>query len=66
MKQGQFWGRVNGNRKTDTSDRYLDMTAEQIAAAAANNSQYNNFLPGTFPVPYFDSTPEFQLKPFLK
>lgn len=66
MKQGQFWGRVNGNRKTDTSDRYLDMTAEQIAAAAANNSQYNNFLPGTFPVPYFDSTPEFKLKPFLK
>jgi hypothetical protein len=66
MKQGQFWGRVNGNRKEDTSDRYLDMTAEQISAAAINESKYNGFLPGTFPVPYFDSTPEFKLKPFLK
>lgn len=66
MKQGQFWGRLNGNRKDNTSDRYLSLTAEEIAARAQNDSKYQNFLPGTYPVPYFDSTPEFKLKPFLK
>ena len=66
VKQGQFWGRVNGNRGTKTSDKYLDLTAEEIAAQAQADPKYNGFLPATYPKAYFDSQPGFKLKPFLK
>ena len=66
VKQGQFWGRVNGNRGTKTSDKFLDLTQEQINTQAATDPKYNGFSPATYPKPYFDSRPGYQLKPFLK
>lgn len=65
-KQGQFWGRVNGNRKSLTSDKYLNLSNEEIAAKALTDSKYNGFEHGEYPVAYFDSTADFKLKPFLK
>ena len=65
-KQGQFWGRVNGNRKSLTSDKYLNLSAEEIANKASTDSKYSGFQHGDYPVPYFDSTADFKLKPFLK
>ncbi len=66
FKQGQFWGRVNGNRRSKTSDIYLNLTNEEIAIQANSEPKYNNFIHGDYPVPYFDSVPGFTLKPFLK
>ena len=66
FKQGQFWGRVNGNRGTKTSDTYLNISNEEIATQAITDAKYNNFTHGEYPVPYFDSQPNFKLKPFLK
>lgn len=74
VKQGQFWGRVNGNRRDQTSDKYLALTNEQIAAQVdAGNSKYSGFEHADYPekyndpsINYFDSRPGFKLKPFLK
>lgn len=67
VKQGQFWGRVNGNRGTKTSDKYLDISNEEITAQIeAGNTKYEGFEHAEYPLSYFDSRPGFKLKPFLK
>ena len=81
VKQGQFWGRVNGNRIDKTSDIYIDLPAEEIAARAAMAAdpesnltdvqraayeKYNRAQAATYPKAYFDSVPGFTFKPFLK
>ena len=45
----------------NTSDIYLDMTNDQIAAAGITGREH-----GDYPVPYFDAVPGFKIKPFLK
>ena len=64
VKQGQFWGRVNGNRLAATSDKFLNLTPEEIAS----DNKYAGFRSsnGVFPIPYIDSQPNYTLKPFLK
>ena len=64
VKQGQFWGRVNGNRLSSTSDKFLNLTAEELTSDA----KYNGFRSsnGIFPIPYIDAQPNYTLKPFLK
>ena len=39
-KQGQFWGRVNGNRIDLTSDKYIDLPVAEIARRAALSADY--------------------------
>ena len=66
VKQGQFWGRVNGNRK-QTSDKYLDISDEVIQEQInAGQTKYEGFEHKTYPYKYYDSIPGFKLKPFLK
>ena len=81
VKQGQFWGRVNGNRIDKTSDKYIDLTAEEIQNRIdmANDPsspltdvqrekyrKYSQAEAATYPKPYFDSVPGFTITPFLK
>ena len=40
VKQGQFWGRVNGNRIDLTSDKYIDLPVAEIARRAALSADY--------------------------
>lgn len=64
VKQGQFWGRVNGNRLSATSDKFLNLTPEELAS----DNKYAGFKSsnGVFPIPYIDAQPNYTLKPFLK
>ena len=81
VKQGQFWGRVNGNRLDKTSDTFIDLTQEEIDSriAMANDpdspltdvqrESYRKYIyatPATYPKPYYDSVPGFTITPFLK
>ena len=81
VKQGQFWGRVNGNRIDKTSDTYIDLPAEEIQNRLdmANDPDspltdkqrekyltYARVTAATYPKPYYDSTPGFTITPFLK
>ena len=81
VKQGQFWGRVNGNRLDKTSDTYIDLTQEEIDsriamandpnspltdAQRANYQKYIYASAATYPKPYYDSVPGFTITPFLK
>lgn len=67
FKQGQFWGRMNGNRITKTSDTYLDVDQATYDSIIAENPNYEGVLQrGTYPVAYYDAQPGFKLKPFLK
>lgn len=54
--------RSAANNRTATSDKYLNLTQEEINA----NPVYEGFEHGDYPVPYFDSRAGFQIRPFLK
>lgn len=66
VKQGQFWGRVNGNRRDKTSDKFLNLSQSEIDTLKLSDPKYNGFTHADYPKPYFDAQPGFQLKPFLK
>ena len=66
VKQGQFWGRVNGNRFEKTSDSFLDLSTAEIAAQQDPKYGPDKFVHGDYPVRYLDAQPGFKLKPFLK
>jgi len=55
VKGSQLQCRVSGNRKTLTSDKYLEV-----------NPAPEGFTYAQYPKAYFDAQPGFQLKPFLK
>ena len=65
VKQGQFWGRINGNRQDLTSDKFLNVEQNIITN---NPSIYAGFKSsnGIFPIPHIDSVPDYNLTPFLK
>lgn len=62
MANSAINGRAAINNSNLTSDNYLNLTTEEIAAAGLSES----YTHGDFPVPYFDSRPNFKIKPFLK
>lgn len=66
IKGSTTWMRVSGNRASETSDKYLQLSQEEIDNRALTKPIYNNVKSGTWPVDYFDSRPGFKLKPFLK
>lgn len=68
LKQSELQLRVSGNRATLTSDKYLNLTDEEIATqhAADPSKGYGNFEHADYPLDYFDAKPGFKLKPFLK
>ena len=68
VKQGQFVGRVNGNRFDKTSDHYLNLSNDDIGRLALTDSKYgpDKFEHADYPKAYLDARPGFQIKPFLK
>ena len=66
VKGAATWMRVNANRVTQSSDKYLDVNQETYDAGIANGTFSAGTLRGSYPVPYFDSRPGFKMKPFLK
>lgn len=66
IKGSTTWMRVSGNRASETSDKYLQLSQEEIDNRALTKPAYNGVISGTWPVEYFDSRPGFKLKPFLK
>ncbi len=68
VKASELQCRVSANRFTLTSDNYIDVSNDAVAALIAGNSSYNttNVKKGDYPVAYYDSRPGYKLKPFLK